>query len=54
MNIRREIIEAEGFGIPCAILEPSISHGAAVVVHGYGGCKEEHRCANRKLIRERG
>ncbi len=41
MNIRREVIEAEGFGIPCAILEPPTSHGAAVVVHGYGGCKEE-------------
>ncbi len=41
MNIRQEAITAEGFGIPCIILEPSVSHGAAVVVHGYGGCKEE-------------
>ncbi len=41
MNIRRELIRAEGFGIPCVILEPPDSRGAAVVVHGYGGCKEE-------------
>ncbi len=41
MNIRRELIRAKGFGIPCVILEPPDSHGAAVVVHGYGGCKEE-------------
>ena len=41
MNIKREVIKAEGFGIPCIILKPRVSHGAAVVVHGYGGCKEE-------------
>ena len=41
MKIEREFIEADGFGIPCVILTPSVSHGAAVVVHGYGGCKEE-------------
>jgi len=41
MNIKQEVIKAEGFDIPCVILEPPVSHGAAVVVHGYGGCKEE-------------
>jgi pimeloyl-ACP methyl ester carboxylesterase len=41
MNIKREVIKAEDFGVPCVILEPSIHYGAAVLVHGYGGCKEE-------------
>lgn len=41
MNIERAIIQAEGFGIPCVTLRPAVSHGAAVIVHGYGGCKEE-------------
>ena len=41
MKIKREIIMAKGFSIPCVLLEPSVSHGATVVVHGYGGCKEE-------------
>jgi alpha-beta hydrolase superfamily lysophospholipase len=41
MDIERKIIQADGFGIPCAILRPAVSHGAAVLVHGYGGCKEE-------------
>ena len=41
MNIKRELIQADEFGIPCVILTPPVSHGAAVVVHGYGGCKEE-------------
>ncbi len=41
MNIKREVIKADGFGIPYLILTPPVSHGAAVVVHSYGGCKEE-------------
>jgi esterase/lipase len=41
MNIKREVIKAENFGVPCVILEPSVHYGAAVLVHGYGGCKEE-------------
>ncbi len=41
MHIKRHIIKAKGFSIPCVLLEPPISHGATVVVHGYGGCKEE-------------
>ena len=41
MNIKREIIQADGLRIPCVILTPPVSHGAAVLVHGYGGCKEE-------------
>jgi alpha-beta hydrolase superfamily lysophospholipase len=41
MDIERKVIQADGFGIPCVILRPPVSRGAAVVVHGYGGCKEE-------------
>jgi len=41
MNIKREIIQADGFGIPCVIVTPPDSRGAALIVHGYGGCKEE-------------
>jgi alpha-beta hydrolase superfamily lysophospholipase len=41
MNVERENIQADGFDVPCVIVTPPISHGAAVVVHGYGGCKEE-------------
>ena len=41
MNIQRGIIQADGFGIPSVKLTPPVSHGAAVIVHGYGGCKEE-------------
>jgi alpha-beta hydrolase superfamily lysophospholipase len=41
MQIEREFIQADGFVIPSIILTPPVSHGAAVIVHGYGGCKEE-------------
>jgi alpha-beta hydrolase superfamily lysophospholipase len=41
MDIERKIIHADGFDIPCVILTPPVSYGAAVIVHGYGGCKEE-------------
>jgi len=41
MNIKRQIIQADGLDIPCVTLTPPVSHGAAVIVHGYGGCKEE-------------
>lgn len=41
MNITREIILADSFGIPCVTLTPASPRGSVVVVHGYGGCKEE-------------
>ncbi len=41
MDIQRGMIQADGFGVPCVKLIPPVSHGAAVIVHGYGGCKEE-------------
>ena len=41
MNIERQIIQGNGFTIPSIMLTPAHSRGAAVIVHGYGGCKEE-------------
>jgi pimeloyl-ACP methyl ester carboxylesterase len=41
MNIERKLIQAGRLNIPCVILTPPASHGTAVIVHGYGGCKEE-------------
>lgn len=41
MEIKREVINGDGFEVPCVTFEPSNSRGAAVVVHGYGGLKEE-------------
>jgi acetyl esterase/lipase len=41
MNIERKIIQSDGFSIPCVVLKPLLSHGAAIIIHGYGGCKEE-------------
>ena len=41
MNIERESIQTDRLNIPCVMLTPPVSHGAAVIVHGYGGCKEE-------------
>ncbi len=41
MNIERQLIQGNGFNVPSIILTPSNSRGTAVIVHGYGGCKEE-------------
>lgn len=41
MFLERQIIQDDGIKIPCAIITPSKSSGAAVIIHGYGGCKEE-------------
>ncbi|MGB9979292.1 alpha/beta hydrolase family protein [Methanobacterium sp.] len=41
MEIKREIIKGNGFEVPCITFKPSDSRGAVVVVHGYGGLKEE-------------
>lgn len=41
MEIKREVINGDGFEVPCVTFEPSNSRGTAVVVHGYGGLKEE-------------
>lgn len=41
MDIRRKMIKGNGFNVPCIILTPSDFKEAAVVIHGYGGSKEE-------------
>ncbi len=41
MDISRENIQGNGFEIPSITLIPPVAHGSVVVVHGYGGCKEE-------------
>ncbi|MBU3217741.1 alpha/beta fold hydrolase (plasmid) [Clostridium estertheticum] len=41
MDIRRKIIKSNGFNVPSIIFTPSDIHGAAVIIHGYGGSKEE-------------
>jgi len=40
MQIERQIIQYDGIKIPSTIIAPSKPSGAAVLVHGYGGCKE--------------
>jgi dienelactone hydrolase len=41
MEIKREIIDGDGFEVPCVTFKPPNSRGAVVAVHGYGGLKEE-------------
>jgi hypothetical protein len=41
MNIGRQILCGSGFNLPSVVLTPSCARGAALVIHGYGGCKEE-------------
>ena len=41
MNIERGVIKENGLQIPCVVVKPPSSRGAAVIVHGYGGSKEE-------------
>lgn len=41
ITTRRDIIRSSGFIVPCVIMTPGEPIGSAVVVHGYGGCKEE-------------
>lgn len=41
LSIERTSIPGDGFSVPCVRLTPSDPAGAAVIVHGYGGCKEE-------------
>lgn len=42
MNIRRQLIQGNGFTVPSIIIAPLHSVGAAVIIHGIGSCKEEH------------
>jgi dienelactone hydrolase len=41
MNTYRYDIKNGNVEIPAIMIEPAAPKGAAVVIHGYGGCKEE-------------
>lgn len=41
MKIYRKLIEKDEIKVPSIVIEPENPIGCAVVVHGYGGCKEE-------------
>lgn len=41
MQIQRQSIPAKGYEIPVAVMTPKAPKGHVLVVHGYGGCKEE-------------
>ena len=41
MNIKRLSAQTKGFNIPCILKEPSKSLGIVIIIHGYGGSKEE-------------
>lgn len=41
MEIRRQFIPGNGFHVPCIFITPPAPVGIAVIVHGYGGSKEE-------------
>ena len=41
MNISRDRIPGNGFEIPSITIMPPAAQGSVVVIHGYGGCKEE-------------
>ena len=41
MKIERKYVARDGFRVPCIFLVPPGADSAAVVIHGYGGCKEE-------------
>jgi dienelactone hydrolase len=41
MDIKQFNIQKNGFSIPTILITPEKSYGAAVIIHGYGGCKEE-------------
>jgi dienelactone hydrolase len=41
MKIEKINIQKNDFNVPAIIIYREISTGAAVIIHGYGGCKEE-------------
>ena len=41
MNIEREVIRENTLEIPCVLVKPQAPRGVALIVHGYGGSKEE-------------
>jgi len=54
MNIEREAIRENGLEIPCFLVKPQVTQGAAVIVHGYGGSKEEQLGLAWRQTRGRG
>jgi esterase/lipase len=41
MDINRILLQTNGFNIPSILIEPSKSLGFVIIIHGYGGSKEE-------------
>ncbi|MDR3595662.1 alpha/beta fold hydrolase [Clostridium sp.] len=41
MDIKKQIIKGDGFDVPSIVLTPDNFKGAAIIVPGYGGSKEE-------------
>lgn len=41
MNIKRISIQTNGYNVPCILIEPDRSLGIVIIIHGYGGSKEE-------------
>ncbi|MDD5361180.1 MAG: alpha/beta fold hydrolase [Ignavibacteria bacterium] len=41
MNIKRVTTQTKDFNIPCIFIEPDESSGLVIIIHGYGGTKEE-------------
>ena len=41
MEIQRKVIHGNGYQIPAIFMMPYSATAAVIIVHGYGGCKEE-------------
>jgi hypothetical protein len=55
MDINHHLLPGDGYKIPAILIQPAKPLGAAVIVHGYGGNKEEQlglgwRVANAGLV----
>ena len=41
MDIKKLFIQSNGYNIPSILIEPPESSGIVIIIHGYGGSKEE-------------
>jgi predicted esterase len=41
MDIQRQFLSGDGFHVPAVTLMPPDPPGAVLIIHGYGGSKEE-------------
>jgi Serine aminopeptidase, S33 len=41
MNIKKDTIRTNGFTVPSVLIKPADSLGTVIIIHGYGGSKEE-------------